>query len=147
MKQIKLTTVLIAMVVLFAGFCLGVMVGKNGSGEEFRIITERKTAQLQAPTQPTSEEDTTAPTSQVIQTEKESGQTTEAEAEPTLININTATVEELMKLPRIGPTLAQRIVEYREYFGPFESTKELDMVEGIGEKTIEDIIDLITVEE
>lgn len=55
------------------------------------------------------------------------------------ININTATVEELQKLPGIGPVKAQNIVEYRNKYGKFTSTEELLKVNGIGEKTLDKI--------
>jgi competence protein ComEA len=64
---------------------------------------------------------------------------------PQRVNINTAEVWLLEALPGIGPTLAGRIVEYRENNGPFQNIWELDMVKGIGEKTIGNIEDKITV--
>jgi competence protein ComEA len=63
------------------------------------------------------------------------------------IDINTATLEELQTLPGIGPVLAQRIIEYRETYGPFVDIEELLNVEGIGESLLERIRDLITVGE
>ncbi len=62
-----------------------------------------------------------------------------------LININTATAAELETLPRIGPAIAQRIVEYREVNGPFEAIEEIQNVPGIGEKTFEGFKDMIVV--
>jgi len=62
------------------------------------------------------------------------------------ININTATAEELETLPGIGPTYAQRIIEYRQEKGPFTSIEEIKKVRGIGEATFEKIKDLITVD-
>ena len=49
------------------------------------------------------------------------------------ININNATHNELQKLPRIGPALAQRIIDYRKTYGRFRSLEELMNVKGIGE--------------
>ena len=63
-----------------------------------------------------------------------------------LININTATVAQLDTLPGIGPVLAQRIVDYREAHGPFTALSQLTLVEGIGEKRLMNILDLITIE-
>ena len=53
------------------------------------------------------------------------------------ININKATVDELCTLKRIGPSYAQRIVEYREQNGPFEKPADIMKVKGIGLKTFE----------
>jgi len=62
------------------------------------------------------------------------------------ININIATLEELDKLPRVGPALAQRIIDYREQNGPFQSPEDLTKVKGIGERTYEHMKNLVTVE-
>lgn len=61
------------------------------------------------------------------------------------ININTASADLLAMLPGIGKTIAERIVSYRQANGPFKSIQELELVRGIGEKTIENIAKYITV--
>ena len=61
------------------------------------------------------------------------------------INLNSATLAQLQTLPGIGPTLAQRIVDYRQQNGPFSSVGELTNVSGIGEGKLEAILDYITV--
>ena len=53
------------------------------------------------------------------------------------ININTAPVEELVKLERIGPAYAEKIIAYRETNGPFEKPEDIIKVKGIGRKTYE----------
>lgn len=63
----------------------------------------------------------------------------------TPLDINTATVEQLMTLPGIGQTLAQRIVEYRSLYGAFETPEELMEVKGIGEKTFADLEEYIRI--
>ncbi len=63
------------------------------------------------------------------------------------VNINTASVEELTKLPGVGPKVAQRIVDYREAHGPFQSVEELLKVKGIGPKRLERLRPLITLGE
>lgn len=82
-------------------------------------------------------DNTTAPT--------EFSQNTTAQTSPAgLLNINTATSEQLQELPGIGPALAQRIVAYRTANGPFSAPEELMNVSGIGAKRLEAIADLIT---
>lgn len=61
------------------------------------------------------------------------------------ININTAELQELESLPRIGPALAQRIIDYRENNGRFKDINELNNVSGIGDKIFEGLKDKITV--
>ena len=53
------------------------------------------------------------------------------------VNINTATVEELMQLDRVGQKYAERIVAYRDQNGPFKAPEEIMLVAGIGQKTFE----------
>lgn len=67
--------------------------------------------------------------------------------EPLLIDINTASAEELDQLPGIGAVIAQRIVDYRQANGSFASIEEIMEVKGIGEATFADIRDSITVGE
>jgi len=64
-----------------------------------------------------------------------------------LVDINTASLDELDKLPGIGPTTAQKIIDYREENGPFARIEDIVNVPGIGMPTFEEIKDLITVEE
>jgi comEA protein len=54
-----------------------------------------------------------------------------------VININKADLGQLSLLPRVGPALAQRIVEHREANGDFKKAEDLMLVRGIGEKTFE----------
>ena len=51
-----------------------------------------------------------------------------------MININTATKDELLVLKRVGPSLAGRIIAYREEHGPFQRTQDILNVKGLGEK-------------
>lgn len=61
------------------------------------------------------------------------------------ININTAQSAELQKLPRVGPAIAQRILDYRKENGNFKKIEDIMKVRGIGEKVFNQLKDLITV--
>jgi competence protein ComEA len=62
------------------------------------------------------------------------------------VNINQASVEELVQLKGIGLEYGQRIVQYREEHGAFQKAEDIMNVSGIGPKTFEEIKDRITVE-
>ena len=60
------------------------------------------------------------------------------------ININTASENELQKLPKVGPAMAKRIIEYRNSVKSFKTLEELRNVKGIGPKIFEQIKPYIT---
>ena len=62
-----------------------------------------------------------------------------------LVNLNTATTDELETLPKIGTVLAQRIVDYRERHGPFQRVDQIMAVERVGPSVYEAIRHLVTV--
>jgi competence protein ComEA len=62
------------------------------------------------------------------------------------VNINTADAAALETLPGIGPTLAQRILDYRQAHGHFDRAEDIMEVSGIGEATFEKLSDHITTE-
>ncbi|MCR5005519.1 MAG: helix-hairpin-helix domain-containing protein [Clostridiales bacterium] len=68
-----------------------------------------------------------------------------ASQEQRLVNINTASAEELTSLSGIGTAYAERILQYRAENGPFAAPEDLMNVKGIGEKTFEKIKDRICV--
>lgn len=63
------------------------------------------------------------------------------------ININTATVEQLVTIKGIGDKTAAYIVQFREDVGPYKNVDELIMVKGVGAKKLEKMRSLITVGE
>ena len=56
-----------------------------------------------------------------------------------VLDLNTATLSDLIRLPGIGETKAQAILDWREIHGPFRVVEDLLSVEGIGEKTLENL--------
>ena len=80
----------------------------------------------------------------VVKTEKSK---TEAIVNVYPLDINTATKEQLMAVPGIGETYADRIINYREEYGDFDSLDELLNVQGIGEKRLESFSEYLAVME
>lgn len=126
MKKPRLS-ILVAVTLLFAVFTLGFFLGRNGSHGSVELSVPAAMQML--PPQTTCPEPTTPETVAVTFP----------------IDINRADAEQLTALPGIGEVLAGRIVAYREENGSFLSTQELQNVEGIGEKRLDAILDLITV--
>jgi competence ComEA-like helix-hairpin-helix protein len=63
----------------------------------------------------------------------------------TAIDINSASVEELKKLPTIGDGTARKIIEHREKYGRFRKAEHLLLIEGISEEKFEKIQNMVTV--
>lgn len=98
----------------------------------------------------TAEQGQPAVASPVVRTEGielETAVTGEAAAPGALVDINSATVADLDTLPGIGPSTAEKIVEYRESNGPFAAIEEIMNVSGIGPAKFEQIQAFITVGE
>jgi competence protein ComEA len=66
---------------------------------------------------------------------------------PKPLDLNTATVQQLEKLPGIGPVTAKAIVRFREKSGPFRRVEDLLAIRGITKKKLEKIRPLVTVKE
>ena len=83
------------------------------------------------------------PADSALQTnQSDSQQSTQSTA---MVNINTATLDELDALPGIGKTLAQSIIDYREENGLYTSVTQLTNINGIGVERLNSIMDYITV--
>ena len=55
------------------------------------------------------------------------------------LDVNTASKNDLMTLPKIGPVTAEKIIQYRDNFGPFKSIENLLKIKGIGQKTLDQL--------
>lgn len=117
---------LILLTCVFAAFLTGLFLGRNGNHAPVQIQTVSVASPATAPE--AAKDAAAAPSA----------------TEPLIININTATAEQLQKLPKIGPKTAEKIIAYRSEHGAFESVSELVNVSGIGEKTLESLWDLVT---
>lgn len=127
---------LVLVTVLFVGFTCGFFIGRNMNhgNVELSRLQEQTAAPSAAVPVPTGDLSASQPPEIPIPGHSNSK-----------LNINTATKEQLMQLPGIGETLAQSIIHFRNNNGDFQNTADLLLVEGIGEKRLDAIIDLITV--
>lgn len=122
-------SILAAITVVFAAFTLGFFLGRN---QNHNGVTVSVPEIMQ-----------TIPPEITVPSESSMETTEETISFP--IDINAASKEEFMALPGIGEVLAQRILSYREENGSFSTVEGLMNVEGIGEKRMEEILDLIMI--
>ncbi|MCL2368569.1 MAG: ComEA family DNA-binding protein [Oscillospiraceae bacterium] len=151
MDKAKITKMLVGLVVLAAVFSAGLYFGRTGGPGGFHVTTQYEigavqpgelealadqlAARVEGERPREGAEAPTAPRPDVPVAEADGR-----------ININTASAEELTRLPGVGPAIAGRIVEHRETHGPFRIIEEITDVSGIGSARFADIEHLITVE-
>ena len=126
----------ITLAAVFLAFCLGFGVARWTQHTDGVTVRTARTIPAQTESALPSVPAASAPT------EKSTAAPTEAGP----LDLNRATAQELTTLPGIGEVLAQRIVDYREAHGSFQSVEELIAVEGIGEGKLEKLRELVTVE-
>ena len=121
---------LILITCIFAAFVFGFFAGRNLNRTPVQIKPLPAATEISAATAESSETD---------------NPTTGSSEVSFPININTATAQQLEALPGIGPTYAQRIIDYRNAHGPYTSPSQLLNISGIGEKRLAAIWDYITI--
>lgn len=117
------------------------------AGAADSMLTEDKTSFSETDESPevtVTDESTSQGENAAEETESSDGQS-DSESDSGLININTATEEELETLPGIGEELAARIVAYRSEYGPYQTVEDITNVNGIGDGRLSAIRDYITV--
>lgn len=115
----KASLIMIALTLVFAAFTAGFILGRNAIRDRVSVSVANAPKETEA-------------TAATVSTG------------PVQINVNTATAQQLSTLPGIGDVLAQRIIDFRNANGPFESLADLTKVEGIGDKKLESILEYIT---
>lgn len=137
MKQKRIEKIFLLTTAVFAALMIGFFAGRASvrPDAELRIYTQQGTVQ------PSGEFPNTEPSGS-----SSKPPSTEPSSERTeLVNLNTATLEELMTLPNIGQTRAQAILDYREEYGDFLTVEQITEVSGIGSGILESIQDYVTV--
>ena len=154
MKITKVEWAAILAACIIASFTLGFYLGRCSSPTTLCVSAVAETAMVSASAAPASATAPVVPAESPVhaETAASSVESDTSAQEPLelpasgqsvtgLVNINTATLEELDALPGIG----QRIVDYRTQYGPFTAKEQIKNVSGIGDKKYSDIESLIEV--
>jgi competence protein ComEA len=140
-KAEKAILILSVIFVLFVG---GYFLGQN-SWRPAYTVEVAGLGQAKAQAQGTAQTETTGTGSTPAVTSEATEDSQQDTSQSGLININTATVEELTTLPGIGEARAEAIVAYREQHGGVRMVEEITDVTGIGDGILAQVIDKITV--
>lgn len=119
------------------------IIKKNNNQNVYSANLESKINELENKVSVLEQNNSSSSASQNFNTDEPKQETSNQSGK---ININTASVEELDKLPGVGATRAQYIIEYRESNGSFKSISEIQNIKGIGPATYEKMKEMITVE-
>lgn len=130
-KVPKYTRVVLALLAGFVLFCAGWFGHQFNSPQPYQVTVRQRPAAVDISSGDTSEGESAKPDSLLP------GET---------ININTADIYDLQRLPGIGEKRAQDIMDYRAEHGSFQTVDELDNVSGIGPGILEGLREFVSVE-
>lgn len=144
MKLKKSTALLIVVTLMFVRTTAGFLIGDRQLSGFATVITQYSDPTPLVRVSISDAEDDPEPPETARSADAE-GTSEDACSEPSeLININTASTQELTALPGVGEVIAERIVNYREAHGAFVTIYDITAVSGIGDGKFEKMKDFIT---